>query len=421
MIVRVIVSSLIMLGVVGGLIAFIRWVVKQSKKSVVSGPLNDELTKLFGEPSKWGIYGAREILHGGIKGSVVLVPGGKNSPPTLRLDLPIEVRVAGAKIEHGAYRETARRRVFGKLPILFRKETSTDRFGKRIGLNVETETGDAVFDDEVYVETDARRDDVEALLSDATTRQAILQLLRMGVTSVEMFRGASSLRAQAVRPTAEVVRSTPKIVELLGVIADNLPAFESSPAGRSGPLGPAIVAVASMLGAFLAFVFGMLAGSKFQILQPGAVLSCVGVGLGVWVAACVLTFVLVRGRSDALRTFAFVFFSGVFAFPSATVGVAATANALLDQSKVTSHEVRIRRRWITTSKNNKTYHLEVESWRKDQETFEVTVPANLYGAVYESGHLRVDTGEGRFGWEWIVRVQRVQHETTPPPLPGTPP
>lgn len=397
----------------GGIVALVIYARRQNKRSFgVAGPVNEQLTQLFGEPTRFGVYGARELQVGQHAAKLVFVPGGKNSPPTLRVILPIEIRTAGAKVEHGAYRDTARRRVKGQLPVLFRKEVPRDRFGKRIGLNLEHHTQDTAFDDEVYIESDASTDDLDALLSDTTTRQAIHQILGMGYTNVELFRGTATVQASVMRPTAEVIARTTEAAQRLALIAENLPAFDGSPVGRAVPLRPAIAATIGMLGGFGAFVFGILAATKFNIIVPGVVLNLVLLGLGIWVPLCVLFFFLLRGKSDALRTFSFVFFSALFALPSLTVGAGATWNGYLDTGVATPHDARITRRWITTSKNNKTYHLEVESWRPDAQRVEVTVSATTYGVVYEGGRIQIDTKPGHLGWEWISGIRAI----TPNPL-----
>jgi len=392
----------------GGIVALVIYARRQNKRSFgVAGPVNEQLTALFGEPTRYGAYGARDLKVGERTAKIVLIPGGKNSPPTLRVILPVEIRTAGAKVEHGAYRETARRRVKGQLPVLFRKETSKDRFGKSIGLNVEHHTQDTAFDDEVYIEGDASTEDLDALLSDATTRQAIHQILGMGYTSVELFRGAESVQASVTRPTAEVIEKTVEAANRLALIAENLPAFDSSPVGRAVPLRPALAATIGMVGGFGAFVFAVLSATRFNIVVPGAVLNLVLLGLGIWVPFCLLFFFLLRGRSDALRTFSFIFFSALFGIPSLVVGAGATWNGYLDTGVATSHDARITRRWITTSKNNKTHHLEVECWRPDTQRLEVTVSAALYGAVYEGGRIQIDTKPGHLGWEWISGMRAI--------------
>jgi hypothetical protein len=319
--------------------------------------------------------------------------------------LPIDVRTVGAKMEQGVYRDTARRRVRGELAVLFRKEQPRDGFGKRIGLNVEHDTGDSAFDDEVYIESDAARDDLEALLSDTPTRQAVHQILGLGYTNVEMFRGSATLQASALRPTPQNVAGVAQVVERLGVIADNLPAFDGSPVGRAVPLRTAIASIVGMLGGFGAFVFGALGATRWRVVAPGAMVQCGLLGLGGWVAVCAIAFFLVRGKSDALRTFAFIFFGALLGLPAIGVGTGATLNGALDKGEATPHDARITRRYSTTSKNNTTYHLEVESWRPDQDRIEVTVPPPMYGPTNVGGLFRINTKPGWLGWEWIASVQ----------------
>lgn len=397
---------------VGGIIWLVVRVVRKGREQVATaGGVSAELAKLVGNAQ--GLYQPSEAVIGNRTVRIQLLPGGKNSPPTLRVALPIDVRTVGAKVEHGVYRDTARRRVMGKLAVLFRPEKPIDRFGKSLGLNVEHDTGDSAFDGEVYIESDADAADLEALLADTSTRQAVHQILGLGFGSVELFRGASTVQASVIRPTPQHVASAEQIVERLGVIADNLPAFDAAPVGRATPLRTAIAGAVGVLGGFGVFVFAVLAATTWRVIVPGAMVRCGLLGLGGWLVVSALAFVLVRGKSDALRTFSIVFFSALFGMPALGVGTGATLNGVLDAGAATSHDARVTRRWVTTSKNSRTYHLEVESWRPDESRIEVTVSSGQYDQTVDGSPLRITTKPGWLGWEWIARVQVLSRTWSP--------
>lgn len=406
------IGMLVVLLFFGGMIWLVVRVIRKGREQVAAaGNVNAELAKLVGNAQ--GLYQPNQAVIGNRTVSIQLLPGGKNSPPTLRVALPIDVRTVGARVEHGVYRDTARRRVAGQLPVLFRAEKPIDRFGKRIGLNVEHDTGDSAFDSEVYIESDASSADLEALLADTSTRQAVHQILGLGFGSVELFRGAATVQTSVLRPTPQHVASAEQIVERLAVIADNLPAFDAAPVGRATPLRTAIAGIGGMLGGFGAFVFAALAATSWRVIVPGAMLRCGLLGLGGWVLVSAAAFFLLRGKSDALRTFSFVFFSALLGMPALGVGTGATLNGVLDTGAATSHDARVTRRWITTSKNNRTYHIEVESWRPDESRIEVTVSSGQYDQTVDGSPLRITTKPGWLGWEWIARVQVLSRTWSP--------
>ena len=397
--------------VVGGIIWFVMWIVGLTKKKAPQTPggLYQDLGRALGVANPSAMYVPQEIVIGERRVKVQLFGGGKNSPPMLRVMLPIDPPVsgAGAKREQGVYRDTAKRRVTGQLPVLFRKEKSIDGFGKRIGLNVEHQTGDAAFDAEVYIESDATSADLEALLSDTSTRQAVHQLLGEGLISVELFRGASEVRFTLQRPSVDVAKSLPRLVDRLGTIADNLPSFERSPVGRAAPLRTSLAVVGGMAGAMGALVFGVTSSLRWEIITANAILKCVGGGLVAWVALSVVAFVTMRGKSDALRAFGFVFFGGLVAYPAIGAGLGSMLNATLDEGAAVVHVAPIARRYTTTSKNNTTYHVVLTSWRPDRDGIEVVVSRDTYMHA-EGASLRITTRPGRFGWEWIDRTAGLQ-------------
>ncbi|MFO0591651.1 MAG: hypothetical protein U0441_29160 [Polyangiaceae bacterium] len=391
---------------VGAIIWFVMWIAGLTKKKPSQGAFAayDEVGRAFGLPTTAALYTPQEITVGERRVKVQMFGGGKNGPPMLRVMLPVDPLVSGAaaRRDQGVYRDTAKRRVTGELPVLFRKEKPLDAFGKRIGLNVEHQTGDAAFDAEVYIESDATTADLEALLSDTTTRQAVHQLLGGRAMSVELFRGASDVRLTMMRPTAADAENIAPLVERLAVIAENLPSFERSPVGRAAPLRTTVAAIVGMGGAMGALVFGAVSATRWEILTAGVLGKCVLAGFVAWAVLSVIAFVTMRGKSDALRAYGFVLFGGLVVYPAIGAGLGSMANATLDEGPATVHVAPITRRYTTTSKNNTTYHVVLQSWRPDRDGIEVTVTRDAYmNAIGAS--LRVTTRPGRFGWEWLDR------------------
>jgi len=339
-------------------LAGIVWLIVRANRKVraqagAAGQMLTEISTLLAPQGKSGGYGTHTLRFAERDFAFSASPASRNSPALVRLSLPLDVRFAGAKAQHGAYRDTARRRVAGKLGASLRKETNIDRFGKTLRLNAEHDTQDAEFDRAVYIESDASHEDLDALLSDATTRTAVQQILGLGFTRIELFRGQASVQAVVVGPTPESIPKIPLVAERLAQIADNLPAFDNNPVGGTVALRTTLAAGLGILGAFASFVFAAVAAGSYQIIAPGAYGICVAIGLALWLVTSAVSFAVFRGKSDALRAFAFVFFSQLGGMPALAIGTAATLNAKLDTSPEMHHDAPIVRRWVTTSKNSK--------------------------------------------------------------------
>lgn len=88
----------------------------------------------------------------------VVVAGGPHSP----------------RVDAASYRD-ASERSFDIDPIVVRRETGSDRLGKKLGLNVEALIGDPVIDDRYYFETDTKADVVRDLFADPALRAALVE------------------------------------------------------------------------------------------------------------------------------------------------------------------------------------------------------------------------------------------------------
>jgi hypothetical protein len=385
---------------------------RAAKKQVAAAQsLGAELAAVLGNPGKAPAYGETERRFGDRAFRLRYSAGGKNTPASLRLTLPIEPHVTGSRGERGAYRETGRRRVAGKLSVLLRRETSLDRFGKRIGLNREHQTGDQAFDRDIYIESDASTEDLATLLEDGATRAAVQQILGAGFQSVALFAGASSLEAALSPITSASLAQMESVAGKLAQIADNLPGFDRDPVGRDASVRTAIAILAGIVSAFAFVIFAALAIGQHPLVHDGPIGKCFAIGLAGWLLVCAATFFVVRGKSDALRAFLSVFFTQVFAVPALVVGLGAGLNGWLDDGAPTVHEARVLAQWITTSKNNKTYHVRVASFHPDDpRDVELTVSSGIFMRVPVGRDVLVTTRPGWLGWEWITSVKE------PPPL-----
>ncbi|MDI1434442.1 hypothetical protein [Polyangium sorediatum] len=137
--------------------------------------------------------------------------------------------------------------------LLLRKETASNREGKKSGVDHEIQTGDPSFDDEVFIDTLINDDLVRAILASPDTRAAILSLLRDKCHTVridETSAGEISLDlVEFTQPAPDQARGA-RIVDALVRLAASLPPLRAS--GEAPPMDHQ--AAASTAGCALGFV-----------------------------------------------------------------------------------------------------------------------------------------------------------------------
>lgn len=103
----------------------------------------------------------------------------------------------------------------------FLRESDTHRDAKRDGLTVEVQTGDAAFDDEVFVDTTARAEDVLSFLETPAVRAALRALLAEA-GSVSIKTTETEVRI-AEREAVDAVRARRVLAALRTVIGGARP------------------------------------------------------------------------------------------------------------------------------------------------------------------------------------------------------
>jgi hypothetical protein len=335
------------------------------------------------------------------------MPGGKNTPPTLRLTAVVdEVSDAAAA---SAYRASPRAHVAVRPAIVLRRETGADRFGKRVGLNREVQLGDAGFDAAVYIETDSPEDDVQRTLADEALRGVVRALLDAETTRVELDPAGLSA-VSPVRGGAIDVATFESTAAQLAQAAAALPLFD---AGRVTKARSQVGVVVTMVVLFLAWPFAMGLMGRGPI-DRGATLVGLAGGLALW---AVLTFALamvVRGKSDSLRRLGMLAGPSLLCIPMTTYGAVVWANRELDTSPPVDHPTTVQRMWTSRPKNTTYYHLDVASWRPGEVTQSLNVSPAFYSRSKQGMGIVVTTHAGKLGWEWVDTFRLTPRETTRP-------
>lgn len=114
----------------------------------------------------------------------------------------------------------------------FQRETGTHRDAKQDGLTVEVQTGDPAFDEEVFVDTGARSEDVLSFLSGRAVRAALRRLLAEA-SSVEIGHHKTQVQL-AEREPVDAARAKRILTALRTVVGGARPArSEKAPVPRA--------------------------------------------------------------------------------------------------------------------------------------------------------------------------------------------
>ncbi len=325
----------------------------------------------------------------------------RGSANGLELETPVEAKDAPPSLRPGA-----RPAIEGRPWVLLRRENWADRLGKRLRINREVQTGDAAFDDAVYLESDASDADVARVLGAPEVRRRILQLFAQGCQQVSINDGGPRLavtRDPQASLDASAVRAT---CQDCSIIAAGLPSFRGAasrpPRWVSGP----VAMVASAVAAFGGFVAASSAYEDYYPLGSEAIWAGVMVGLGAWLVTMPLVGALVRGRSGSFRVFAACFFLLLIALPLAGVGLAIGLNGKLDDAAATEQRARVTSRSSKKLKSGTSYYVQVEGWQDAHAPVIVPVSSEVYASVREGEDVVVRIGRGRFGWEWLQGIRR---------------
>jgi hypothetical protein len=224
--------------------------------------------------------------------------------------------------ELGAYRASAGgvHRAYRPMQITLRRENEADVQGKAHGVNVEHQTHDPRFDASVYIDSEARDETLQYVLSSPALRQGVLALLDEGASRVTLDDEAGSITTSifAFAHRNHDDSRARRILEAFDALARNAPPVEHS---NEAPPPDAQRAWISVAGVFAGIFFFFGLPLYFAIVPSrcwvgsadgeGASLNCeidgccspIGPGalIGVVIGSVLAPLVAsrIRGRSDS--------------------------------------------------------------------------------------------------------------------------
>lgn len=294
-----------------------------------------------------------------------------------------------------------------RLPIEVRIETSIDRLGKRLRINREVQTGDAVFDEAVYVESDAPDADVRRVLGDADVRRRIVGMLERGFQAVTIDERRG--RVVAVRDPEGAALDVEAVREVCRDLASMASSVPPPPEGSRPPplwLAGPITAAVSAVAAFVGVTLVSWSRSGYYPLEHGASLVGGGIGLVAWLCALPLVGALVRGRSVSFRLFGACACLLFVALPLSGAGLAVGLNGRMDGGEPALHQARIHAKRSRSYKQSTSYEIDLDGLAGAGAPVEVVVDRELFLTVHEGDDVVVEVGRGRFGWRWLRGVRR---------------
>lgn len=323
----------------------------------------------------------------GVEYSYVHFQGGHNAPPYFKVSVECP--------STGDFKIT--------------RETGFDRFFKRLGICVELETNDREFDDAFFITTNTEGFTREYFRK-SDKRRLVTEVFAKGFNEV-MHDGKKIVATWKSFPRGMTmeIKTVEEIAAALGLMADDIPnIYEQESAENIGWKQRRFFAFAVPIFLLVAGIAGLIIGlTIFSPLDEGKViLDSLKYSIPLLILFLWFSVQLLRGRSSSHRELMGVFALSLFGFIIAGMGAEMTLNGWLDKSKSVVHEVKVMDKYSTRSKNSRSYHVVLESWRKGRYSEKLTVRRSFYDNL-DPGQstMSITTKAGKFGFEWLVEYR----------------
>lgn len=340
---------------------------------------------------------------------------GRSTPPSIRfttsagpLVAPPVAKVPPAMLG-GPFRSAKRERLKSPAPLTLRLEGTLDRAGKSLRLNREIQTGDAAFDERIYVESEAPDALVLAVLASPVTRAGVLACLTLGCTEIKLDDdGTLGADLPLTNETAVTPGHLTSVLDALGETAESIPPLrgEGHHHTRVGSI-PVVAGVGTLVSWPLFYLVDWIWEPFGSDLYATAALA----GLGLWIVSLPVFFFVLRGRSVSLRDFLTTAIALAIGFPLGATDLLLTLNGALDTSPVDIHATRIEGMRRTTGKNASSY-ITVDNWHPGGGTIQLQIGSNLYSTLAVNEPITITTRRGFLGWERILAIVPTEPQTS---------
>ena len=286
------------------------------------------------------------------------------------------------------------------------RETGFDRLFKSLGITREIQTGYKDFDNKFFINTDAIGFTRTYFMSSEKCR-AVDGIFEHGFTKVEHDGKTMAAICSPVafkKPLDET--AIQKVVSSLTVLAQNIHEHpgEDIDQVKKGWKAKRIMAFTIPVLLFIVgiptFFIGLLAYTPLDKWE--LFLTSLKYSLPAFLFFLIVAVQLIKGRSTSHRELIIILILSLIAFPGAGMGLGTFLNGWLDKSDATLHTTIVMKKYTTSSKNGKNYHVVLESWRKNKYSESLRISSREYARTKPNiTRMRIATKPGHYGFEWI--------------------
>jgi len=220
---------------------------------------------------------------------------------------PIELCLQGTSSYPSSFSGNDNQHSFVLMPeIHFSGESTDERLGKKLALIKEFQTGDAEFDESVFIDTNVSLTFLDSLLSSDILRTAILDLLGSGWSTVTIFGHFSPVSMQAIDTSILSPDRAPLDTSLdtLRIIQSQLPSISvQNPKKIAYDLGDKLLLANIILG-LGAIAISLLGRDQWIILNDHFLEQSLLLSIIIWILTIPIFFRFLRGYSFSLKAFA---------------------------------------------------------------------------------------------------------------------
>jgi hypothetical protein len=292
----------------------------------------------------------------------------------------------------------------GLVPMRLVREGARELRGKATGVLTEVQTGDAGFDEAVFIETAAAAGDVQTALSSPGVRAAVRRLLEevpaVVVTEshvkVEVPLSSSTFRAESIRERLAALR----------VVAGAPRPLVTSHVAL--PLAVLVTRVLVWTSAPLSIVAVVIGGEMFTLVGPRPWITGLGGGLVVAALLAVVIGRALRGRSTSAGEILRARIATFVTVPMLAMGSLVVVNGAFDPSPERIVEMKVDASWTDDDDASK---FQVKARGPDGASHTYS-----FSGSKPSGpsRVRVPWRSGAFGWTWQTHHAVLVDGAAPP-------
>ncbi|MBP7231165.1 MAG: hypothetical protein KBA28_04470 [Syntrophaceae bacterium] len=324
------------------------------------------------------------------------IPGSKNQPSSLRIQLDIPCKAA----------------------LKIRKRAWYDRFAAQFGLIAEIRTGDTVFDSTYYLDTD-HMDLYSAHFAGNDKRLEVASIFSLGFPVQEIVFGKKDIRILLSPFQYDRLDDVPleKYLDTLLNLSINLSSSDYSEASFAQRFGQSyspplsrevLVTLFIVLGVFIfgGFLSLMVGLEKYQLLNHHLIANTLALSALAFLVFQAGIYQWIRGRASSHRLFFYLLTMSFVAFPLGMTGGAVATNGFLDEGSETVHRVSVKDHYIQKNKNDRTYYLSFVSWRNEEPMIRISVSSCFFKQIEVGDLIDVKTKPGYWNAEWISGIEK---------------